>query len=355
AALVAAGLAGGVLVAAVLGLVAAAVGFHSSFLVYAAVASPFLLLTVLQQDFYRALGEVRRMSILYLTLSVAGLVAFGSVAIVRPGNIHLALAAWAGSVAAVALGTIVFQARVVGFELAGTRRRVPRILVRGLPFSLANGIAQLNYRVDVYVVAVLLPLAQVGRYSVAIAMGEALWQLSRAVATGAYAPLIKSSTADSAALTVRIFRHTLVLLLLGAGGGLVLARFSSGLLFGKAFASVWIPLAVLLPGVVARGAAEVLQPFLMVRLERSREWLVASTVGMVLNLALALAFTPFLGITGAALSTTISYVVCAGYLAVRFRALAALDVGVRLRPGSEELRLYRRLAIRLLMRQVPQT
>ena len=55
-----------------------------------------------------------------------------------------------------------------------------------MPITLANAILRLNYRVDVFVVAAVLPLAEVGKYSVAVAVGEVLWEVSRSLITGAY-------------------------------------------------------------------------------------------------------------------------------------------------------------------------
>ena len=336
-------LGGGALTAGVLACAAVLERSRWTFLPYAAALTPFLLLAVIQQDLYRALGEIRRMSYLYLGLSLATLAAFAAVAASAPGRIHLALAAWVAAVALVALVTLRLQQRRLGFSPHRLGCLVRDVLRRGLPVSLANGLAQLNYRVDVFVVAVMLPLTQVGRYSVAIAMGEALWQVSRAAVTGAYAPIIGVSNRDSAALTLRTYRHVLLLLLAGALVGGVAARLFATSIFGAGFKGVWLPLALLLPGIVARGAAEVLQPFLLVRLERTSDWLKASTIGMILNLVLAVALVPSLGLAGAALSTTVSYLVGSVYLGHRFRAMAP-SVGIGgFMPGFDEVRDYRRI------------
>ena len=73
-----------------------------------------------------------------------------------------------------------------GFDWSGIRALTTRLLRRGMPITLANTILRLNYRVDVFVVAALLPLADVGKYSVAVAAGEVLWEVSRSLITGAY-------------------------------------------------------------------------------------------------------------------------------------------------------------------------
>jgi O-antigen/teichoic acid export membrane protein len=341
--LVAAGVAGAVIAAALLSL-ASVEGDRWPFMVYAAIAAPLLLLAILQQELYRTLGEVRRMSLLYLGMSVATLLAFACAAAVAAGDAQVALAAWAAAVVCVALSTIAVQVYRLGLDSSGAVRRAWGLLRKSGPFSLANGVAWFNYRIDVFVVAVMLPLSQVGLYSVALAMGEALWQVSRAVVTGAYSPLIRSSDEESAALAVRLFRHALLLLSVGGAAGVIAAQYLSGSLFGPEFGTIWIPLAILIPGIVARGSAEVLGPFLLIRLERSREWLEASIGGLILNLVLAVALVPPLGIEGAALSTTVSYVAGAAYLTIRFRRLAVVESWRRFLPCSQDLHDYRRLA-----------
>jgi Na+-driven multidrug efflux pump len=72
-----------------------------------------------------------------------------------------------------------------------------------------------------------------------------------------------------------------------------------------------------------------------------------ATVSMTMNLALAFALVPVMGLEGAALSTSISYTCAAVYLVGRFAHVSgAHDIRGYL-PGRRELRDYVRLVLSL--------
>jgi O-antigen/teichoic acid export membrane protein len=317
-------------------------------LLFPAVAMPFLLAVEYELALNQAEGLVRRMHYLHLARSAVPLVAIAIVAIVWPNHIYLALAGWAIARVVVALGALAFERRRVGLAFAGSGRLALQLARRGAPVSLGNGIARINYRIDLIVVAALLPLAQVGRYSVAIAFGEVLWLLSRAVMTGAYATIVSHPSDErSVAMTLRTFRHSVGLLTLASIVLLIIARALLVPVFGSAFRGVWIPLAFLLPGVIALGAVEVVREFFLVRIERSREYLVMATVATLVNLGVALALVPFFGLAGAALSTSVSYLGAAVYIISRFARITGATNLRSYVPGRAELADYRRLVTAL--------
>jgi O-antigen/teichoic acid export membrane protein len=189
----------------------------------------------------------------------------------------------------------------------------------------------------------MLPLADVGKYSVAVAVGEVLWEVSRSLITGAYQTIAGAPMAESVRVTMRSFRHSALLLLTGGIASTAGAYLFMGFIFGSEFERVWVPLALLIPGIIGLGAAEVLRVFFLVRLERSKEYLYASTGSMLVNLVLAVILVPTIGIAGAAISTSVSYAVCCLVLTLRF---ASSGGSRRIRdyvPGRAEVADYVRL------------
>jgi O-antigen/teichoic acid export membrane protein len=296
---------------------------HWQVLLFAAAAAPILILNTLQVGLYQAEGDVRRMHYASLAMSVVPLVGLIGVAIVAPGHIYTALLAWAIGQWIVVLLTVIAQRQHSAPRWREASSKLCSFVRRGAPVSLANGIALLNYRVDLLVVTAMLPLAAVGRYSVSIAMGESLLILSRAVSTGVYAPIIALPNEQSAILVARGVRHAIILLLAGsvalvAGGLLLLPP-----VFGSTFSASLLPLVLLLPGVIALGAGtEFLRIYFLIRLERSRVYLMTATLAMIINLVLAVALIPPLGLAGAALSTSVSYLCGAGLLLANFSRAA---------------------------------
>jgi O-antigen/teichoic acid export membrane protein len=334
---------GGLIAAGAL-IVAVAVWPDWAWLGFAAAPLPILCLAQCQLQLFQVQGAVMRMGLTSLAMSVATLLSLSVVAVVASGRIYVALVAWAIAQPLVPLGVLFLQHRESGFDWSGLRERTWRLLRRGFPITLANVVLRLNYRVDVFVVAAMLPLAEVGKYSIAVAAGEVLWETSRALITGAYPTIAGGALDESVRVTTRSFRHSAFVLAAGGIASAAVAFVCMGAVFGSDFDRVWIPMALLVPGVVGLGSAEVLRVFFLVRLERSREYLVASAASMVVNLALALALVPLIGISGAAISTSASYVLGCTFLSLRFAASGGSRRVRDYLPGRAEAADYLRLA-----------
>lgn len=333
--------------------VIAAIGWPSlQPLVYAAAALPSALFVDYALTLLLTEGEVRRMHYFHLLKFVLPLAGLAVVAVVAPGRIYVALSVWVLSFLMLSVILALAEWRRVGLAFRHLRTLIARLVRRGSRVSVGNGIAQLNYRIDLLVVAALLPLAQVGRYSVALALGEVLWLLSRAVMTGAYSAIMTASRdEESVHVTARAFRHslgmlTLAAIVMGAVGAVLIVP-----VFGEAFAGVWLPLVLVLPGIVAYGVVEVFREYFIVRLERVREYLIMASGSAVANLALAFALVPSLGLAGAALSTSLSYVAAATFLVFRFMSVAGVRDLRMFVPGRAELTDYHRLVRSLAGRQ----
>jgi O-antigen/teichoic acid export membrane protein len=152
------------------------------------------------------------------------------------------------------------------------------------------------------------------------------------------------SDAESVRLTTRAFRHSLGALTLAA---VVVGSATAVLIvpvFGQEYSGVWLPLVLVLPGIVAYGVVEVFREYFIVRLERAREYLVMGVASAVANVALALLLIPPMGLAGAALSTSISYIGAATFLLFRFSKLTGSQDLRSYMPARSELADYRRLA-----------
>lgn len=316
-----------------------------------AIASPFLLLSQLQMSLYQAQGDVRRMHYVGLARSVVPLLALALVSVLSPGHTRTALLVWAGVQVVTPLVTLAAQHRQAGLQWRGTRPLLARLIRRGIPVSVAEGVALLSARVDLVVIATVLSIADAGRYSIAIAAGEILALVARAVSTGAYAPMISSPLPESIRVTVRTLRHFLALLVPGGVVLVLAAAVGAGPLLGPDFSDVWVLVGLLLPGYVGASIGEALINFLVVRLERTREMLLIATGTGALNVCASVALISLLGLPGAAIATSASY----GLAALLFLQHFARAGGPRrvrdYVPSSRELADYRAL-LRALRRRL---
>jgi len=187
---------------------------------------------------------------------------------------------------------------------------VSRALAR---FAIAMGAVQVinlvSYRAELFVLRHYESLREVGIYSIAMQAAEAMWLVAGAIATAVTAPAVHESEERAAELVKGSARRAL---LLTGGVALVVgiaAPFLIPLLFGSDFSDAVVPLAVLLPGVVAYAPVTVLVVYLSVRRGRPRLSLLVSVVALIVTTAAAVALIPPFGTTGAALASAAGYLV----------------------------------------------
>ena len=309
--------------------------------VWAALATAFVLLTQFQWSLYQAQGDVRRMLWVILMRSVIPLLGLAAVAFASPGDIELAMLVWAACQVVVPGVTVSLWTSDTRLRFRGLGPLVKRLVRRGIPVSAASAAGLVGYRMDLVVVAAFLPVADVGRYSVAMAAGEALFLVSRSVLTGVYAPMIGSELQESIRVTLRAFRHTIALLVplgaLTAAAAWVLAE----PFLGEGFADAGPLIAILIPGFVAVAMNELLANFFIVRLERTRGVLITYLVVGALNVTVGSVLVNLIGLPGAAVATSVSYTLAAAYFVIWFAREGGPRRPSEYLPTVAELRDYR--------------
>ncbi|MBO9470146.1 flippase [Endozoicomonas sp. G2_2] len=178
----------------------------------------------------------------------------------------------------------------------------------GLKTQLGSIVAFLNYRLDIFLVNLLLGPAATGLYSVAVRLIEQLWLISTAVST-VLLPRLSAMVGDEVgrgALTSLVSRLTMWATLLASA---VLAAASgplTELLFGEEFRGAATALIVLLPGVVLISSGRVIANDLAARgMVGINMYLAILT--LVVNVIGNILLIPIYGIVGAALATSIAY------------------------------------------------
>lgn len=234
------------------------------------------------------------------------------------------LAAWVGAKALVGLATA--GAALRGLPAAGTAPLPWRELGRDLRFvaaiGLTNVVSLLNYRVTLFIVERSAGLEAAGVYSVAVQVGELLWLLSSALTVSAYHRIGQPDTAGAARTALQAARLNVALAALAApllwgAAALALPR-----VLGPAYAGALAPLAALLPGVVAYAAASSLSAFFTNHLGRPQLAGCIAALSLALGTLGCLWAVPRWGMTGAAASTSVAYVVAIGAALWLFRRAA---------------------------------
>jgi O-antigen/teichoic acid export membrane protein len=239
------------------------------------------------------------------------------------GGVAGAVGAWAAANAVTAVVALAAAHRAWRpTELPNVVDPVSRALAR---FAITMGAVQvvnlISYRVELFVLRRFEELRDVGIYSIAMQAAEAMWLVAGALATAVTAPAVHETEQRARELIARSARRALLLTAAVAVGVGAAAPVLVPLLFGDDFSDAVRPLWVLLPGVVAYAPVTVLVVYLSVRRGRPRLSLAVSIAALAVTTAAAFALIPAFGTTGAALASTLGYVVGAALAWIFFARL----------------------------------
>jgi O-antigen/teichoic acid export membrane protein len=200
-------------------------------------------------------------------------------------------------------------------------------LAFGLRGYVGNVLQFFNYRLDMLLVNVFLGPAGVGIYSVSVRLAEMLWYLPNAVSFVIFPKAAASKPEAMNKFTPRVFRITLGLTAFGALGLILVGKPIIVLIYSSTFASAYLPLLALLPGVVLLGGAKVLTNEIAGRGYPHYNSINAG-LSLLITIALDLLLIPRYHVLGASLASSAAYTATfltavAFYLAVSRRTSRA--------------------------------
>lgn len=329
----------------------------------AAAAAAVIVLGALAGDvfFYDLLALGRLVAGPLLNLARAGVLLAGAGALALGGGLGLtsALAAYAAAQAAGAaglLGLLLRTARGGAGEPAASTGPVPppaggprppspqpaprallrRLLACGWVGQFSAVAAMLHQRLDLALVTVWHGAAAAGVYSIALLLGELLWNLPAALSP----VLVYTSAAPDGGprrdrLAARAVRAGLLATLAAAVPLAALAGWLIPALFGPAYAGAAAPLRTRLPGVVAYAVGGVLAGDFIGR-GRAAWNTQASVLTAAVNAAAGLWLIPRHGLAGAGWASTLAYLAGATWMLLRFRGATRLSLREILWPARTD-------------------
>jgi O-antigen/teichoic acid export membrane protein len=217
-------------------------------------------------------------------------------------------AVWVDS--AVVIGTVLVLASLLAYVgVMGwptfDRALLKRSAAFALPAHFAGVMTYLNYRIDQFIIAIMLPPDQLAIYVIAVEVAERIWILPGAVSAALLPHLTNSPVRDPTVAAV-VTRHTILWTAALCIVVYALAPWAIELLFSSAFASSASPLRWLLPGIFALALAKVLVAELLSR-EKIHFTVWLSLIAASVNACLNFVLLPRMGIAGAALASSVSY------------------------------------------------
>lgn len=208
----------------------------------------------------------------------------------------------------------------------GDRTTLKTIFGFSLIGHLSNLINLINYRFDVWVVSEYHGAAALGLYSVAVGMAQLLFYIpdpfSRVVQPYLFGQVKDEMLVQYKTVARLNFTAVLTLALVMA----ITAHWAVPMLFGEVFSTSVFALYLLLPGILFSSTTKLLTP-LLVQGGLQRINLFSISLAAVITIVLDLLLIPDLGIKGAAIATSISYltILLVTLFAIRYRMGIAIN------------------------------
>lgn len=176
----------------------------------------------------------------------------------------------------------------------------------GVKTWIGNILQYFNYRLDFFIVNLFTGVSGVGLYAVTVTLAEFIWYIPNAVTTVLF-PRTAADQQQARQFTPFVARTTLLFTSLVALGLGVVGQPLIVLCFGAEFRAAFMPLLLLLPGVVFLGTGKVLASDLAGQGKpQYGSW--AATLALIVTIIFDLLLIPRSGIAGAALASTLSYI-----------------------------------------------
>lgn len=176
------------------------------------------------------------------------------------------------------------------------------------PFYFGNLVQFLNYRLDVFLVVYFIGIQTLAHYTVAVSIAQLLWLPALTLQSILFPRLTHMQNEEQRSKeTAQIARMTFALTLIMGIALALISVWGITLLYGDKFAPSTPLLLLLLPGIVAFSGANILAAYLTAIGHQSLN-LVASLVGVIFTIFINIILLPILGVAGASIASSTSYI-----------------------------------------------
>jgi len=235
-------------------------------------------------------------------------------------GISVVLDAFYFSKVIVLLVTIVYLGRIIRTDTTIKSLKISELFRFGLVLQIANIAQFLNYRFSFYLLEDIDPsLFFLGVFSTAISVAEGIWILSKSISAVHYAEVSNSRDPEkSVNTTLKLLRLTSIIVLFGILVLLVIPSLFYTWLLGNDFKSVKNLIILLSPGIFIFSISGIVSHFFS-GIGQNKFAMTASIVGLVCTITLGYCLIPIFQMQGAAIVTSISYLVSTLFLVTTFK------------------------------------
>jgi len=269
--------------------------------------TPIALLGQMTIALVRGVGQIAAAAFIHV-MQVAALLALLVIFLLwRDGGLRTALLLWAlAPLVTVVLSIWVLRDYVTLRPSNFSAWLFKKSLIFGGQIGLATFSTFLVYRIDQGILAYMVPTHQLGLYITAVALAERLRLLPNSIAT-AFLPRLANELPSRQLQVPMVFRGTAVV----SAGSMFLVGILGVpavlVLFGWDYSGAIPSFLLLLPGIASLGGSSILASDLIAR-GKPKYGIWTGYATLAINIAFNLALIPLIGIAGAAVSSSVSYI-----------------------------------------------
>jgi len=275
----------------------------------ALIATPFFFFQNFNSRFLLSMLKVRQSNIANLIRTILYLLLVLLLLWYLKGSLEQAVISYTVSIViASVIGVIIFN-RGIKPSLTFDSKLVKEAMSYGFKAYLINIFNFLNFRLDIFLIQHFLSASELSFYQIAVNLSERLWYIPHALGTILF-PTLLAQKEVSSRLTEKICRHNLFVMFVLATPIVIFARLAIGLFYGKEYLPTANALYSVIFGVMMFPIFQFLSVDFAAR-NRLGIGIFASSLGIIVNLALNLYLIPKIGIVGAGIATSVSYSIMA--------------------------------------------
>ena len=201
---------------------------------------------------------------------------------------------------------------------------------------------ELNYRGDMLLVSYFLNPSAVGYYAIAVNIAEMLWKLPEAVGTVLLPKIARMDKEEAKSFTPLVFRTILVPMAASCLGILFFGKYLILIAFGREYLPSAPVLFLLLPGILAMAFWKIIANSL-IGLGHAIKYSITSGVALVTMILFDIILIPRVGLKGAAIASSISYLTATAFIIFLYVRLTDSSYKTLLVPQKSDFLIYKKL------------
>jgi len=280
----------------------------------ALIATPFFFLQNFTSRFLLSMLKVKQSNIANLIRTILYLIMVIILLWWLKGKLLASIICYTMSIVIASVVSVLVFTRDIKPSFHIEKNLVKDAFSYGIKAYLINIFNFLNFRLDIFLIQRFLSTSELSFYQIAVNISERLWYIPHALSTVLF-PTLLAQKEVSSRLTERICRHNLFVMFMLAVPIVFLAKFAIGLFYGKPYLPTAPALYSVITGIIVYPIFQFLSVDFAAR-NRLGIGIMASSIGIVVNLFLNLKLIPIYGIVGAGIATSISYTLMAAILVI---------------------------------------